>query len=131
MQPYINPNYFNFGNYGGFNQQPYNLPPAANNGLNGAPAQPQTASRIVNDFNEVTVGDIPTNGQPGFFIKADGSEIQSRRWSEDGRIVTCRYMPEVTGEPQQTPVDRILQRIDALEAALTPKSRKKEATADE
>lgn len=128
MQPYINPNYFNFAPY---NAQPYNLPPATVNGLNGAPAQPQTASRIVADFNEVTVGEIPTNGQPGFFIKADGSEIQSRRWSDDGRIVTSRFLPAEAEPKKEDPFEKILQRIDALEAALTPKSRRKEVAADE
>lgn len=128
MQPYINPNYFNFN---GYNPQAYNLPPATLNVQNGAPAQPQHASRIVNDFNEVTIGEIPTNGTPGFFIKADGSEIQSRRWSDDGRIVTNRFLPEITAPAKEDPVEKILQRIDALEAALTPKSRRKEVAADE
>ena len=128
MQPYINPNYFNYSNY---NPQPYNLPPASVSGLNGANSQPQTPSRIVNEFTEVTIGDIPTNGTPGFFIKADGSEIQSRRWSEDGRIVTMRFLPEAAAAPQPDPFDRIMQRLDALEAALTPKTRRKEVAADE
>ena len=128
MQPYINPNYFNYSPY---SPQAYNLPPANVNGLNGANTQPQTASRIVNDFNEITVGDIPTNGTPGFFIKADGSEIQSRRWSDDGRILTSRYVPETAPQIKDDPFEKILQRIDALEAALTPKSRRKEVAAEE
>lgn len=128
MQPYINPNYFNFNPYA---PQAYNLPAGSTNGLNGAQAQPQQVSRIVNDFTEITVGDIPTNGTPGFFIKADGSEIQSRRWTEDGRIITGRYLPEAATEEKPDPFEKIMQRIDALEAALTPKSRRKEAAADE
>lgn len=31
--------------------------------------QPQLA-RIVSDFNEITIGDIPTNGTTAYFIKA-------------------------------------------------------------
>lgn len=123
MQPFINPNYFNFAPY---TPQGYNLPPASVNGLNGPNTQPQTAARVVGEFNEITVGDIPTNGAPGYFIKADQSEIQSRRWSEDGRIITCRFIPEAAGEPQAAPVDRILQRIDALEAKLTREEAAKE-----
>lgn len=93
------------------------------------PQMPQTApqpniAKIVNGFNEITVGDIPTNGMPGFFIKGDYSEIQSRRWTEDGRIEPRTYRV-VDAEPQPDPFAMIMQRLDSIEEQITSKGKKK------
>ncbi len=90
---------------------------------------PGTPAKIVNNFNEITIGDIPTNGLPGFFIKADYSEIQSRRWSEDGRVVAISYKVQPEAEPQPDPMEDIYRRLDAIEEKLEKKpttTRKKE-----
>ena len=124
---------------------PYNSPyqspaPAAN-------MQPLNAGipgRVVNSFQEITIGDIPTNGSVAFFIKGDLSEIQTRKWSDDGRVLVGSYRPEnpqpvnlptTTPEAQDgasalTTAD-ILKRLDEIDARLdqiitkpTPKAKK-------
>ena len=54
---------------------------------------PTVAGRIVNDFSEIIPNDIPMDGRNAFFVKGDMSEIQSRKWNQDGRIMTIRYKP--------------------------------------
>lgn len=118
MQPYINPNYYSQL------QAPYNPPVYA-------PQQPTPQlARIVQDFNGVTIGDIPTNGTPGFFIKADYTEIQARQWGEDGRINVITYKPE-TAAAKPDPFQEILQRLDAIEEKVTPKTTRKKVESDE
>lgn len=126
---------------------PYNSPyqspaPAAN-------MQPLNAGipgRVVNTFQEVTIGDIPTNGSVAFFIKSDLSEIQTRKWSDDGRVLVGSFRPE-NPQPVNLPTDSakaqegapalatadILKRLDEIDARLdqiitkpTPTKAKKE-----
>lgn len=129
MQPYPNPNYFNQLN------TPYN--PTVQY-MPTAYQQPQTLhqiAKIVPDYNSITVGDVPTDGTPAFFIKGDYSEIQSRRWTEDGRITASTYKLEAD-RPQEEPdpFAKILARLDAIEEKLPAKTApraKKEVAADE
>lgn len=118
MQPYPNMNYFS--QYPQYQQmmQPQMQTPVS---------QPQLA-KLVNDFNEITIGDIPTNGTAAFFIKADMSEIQSRRWSEDGRVLSNTYAVQTgVDEPKTDPFDEIMKRLDAIEEKITSKpTRRKE-----
>lgn len=122
MQPYPNYNYFS---------QYQNVPQAAPYNVAQTPYNaPQSIARLVGDFNEVTVGDIPTNGTPGFFIKNDYSQIQARRWSDDGRIISMNYVLETTpGEEKRDPFAEILERLDAIDDKLP--TRKKKETAEE
>ena len=55
--------------------------------------QPQMVGRYVNDFSEVTANDVPMDGRSAVFVKADMSEIQTRAWSADGKIVPVTYKP--------------------------------------
>lgn len=123
MQPYVNPNYF----YP--QQQQTQAMPAP---VYPTPSQPQIA-KIIPDFNSITVGDIPTNGMPGFFIKSDYSEIQSRCWTPDGRIEANSYkICQAPTEPQEDPFAKIMLRLDAIDEKLAAKpTRKKEVTPDE
>lgn len=58
-----------------------------------APQQPPMVGRYVNDFSEVTANDVPMDGRSAVFVKADMSEIQTRAWSADGKIVPVTYKP--------------------------------------
>lgn len=98
-----------------------------------APAtqQPQLA-RVVSEFNEITIGDIPTNGTTAYFIKSDGSEIQARKWSEDGRIIASTYKPTVEAqEPHTDPFEQIFKRFDALEEKLATRGTRKKEVVEE
>lgn len=95
------------------------------------PVQPQLA-RVVSDFNEITIGDIPTNGTTAYFIKGDGSEIQARKWSEDGRIIASTYKPSVEAQkPETDPFEQIFKRFDALEEKLSTRATRKKEVAEE
>lgn len=98
-------------------QQP--IMPSIPNGLSG---------RIVEDFGSVTVNDIPMDGSPAVFIKKDNSEVQLRRWGNDGRIYSVSYMPQienkevntvnVTSEVKQSEFDALTQRLEGIESKL-------------
>ena len=55
--------------------------------------QQQMIGRYVNDFSEVTANDVPMDGRSAVFVKSDMSEIQTRAWSADGKIVPVTYKP--------------------------------------
>ena len=55
--------------------------------------QPQMVGRYVNDFSEVTANDVPMDGRSAVFVKSDMSEIQTRAWSADGKIVPVVFRP--------------------------------------
>lgn len=122
MQPYPNPNYFNQLN------TPYNPPMQY---MQPAIQQPNQLAKIVQNYNSITVGDVPTDGTPAFFVLSDYSEIQSRRWTEDGRITAATYKIQTAPEEKVDPFQKIIERLDAIEEKLTPKTRRKEASADE
>lgn len=87
------------------------------------------SGKIVNDFNEITIKDIPTDCSPAFFIKSDYSEIQSRRWSDTGSVIPVTYKAVDTAENVQNgPFDQLNKRLDEIEALLTkkPNIRKKD-----
>lgn len=130
MQPYINPNYYAQMNY------PYNPPTQPMQQPVSSYQSTQQLARVVPDFNNITVGDIPTNGTPAFFIKGDYSEIQSRRWTEDGRITaeTYRLAAPEAQEVKPDPFAEIMARLDAIEDKLPAKAApraKKEAVIEE
>lgn len=87
--------------------------------------------KVVNSFNEITIGDIPTNGQIAFFIKSDLSEIQTRKWSDDGRVLLGSFKPEIASVANLSPEEKqsqndasalitedIMKRFDAIEQRL-------------
>lgn len=90
--------------------------------------------KVVNDFSEITMQDIPMNCQPAYFVKADMSEIQMRKWTDDCRVIMQSFKPEITsGEEKKDPFEGIMKRFDAIEERLdrlSPTARKK-VTADE
>lgn len=97
--PFLNPMY---GNYGQVPNAPQMTQPI---GVSG---------KYVNDFGEISIGDIPMNG-PAIFAKNDRSEIQIREWSPNGQIVTTSYKAVVEDVP--APVEQ--PTLD-LESAIQP-----------
>ena len=55
--------------------------------------QPQMIGRYVNDFTEITANDVPMDGRSAVFVKSDMSEIQTRAWSADGKIIPITFKP--------------------------------------
>lgn len=72
------------------------------------PQQPPMVGRYVNDFSEVTANDVPMDGRSAVFVKSDMSEIQTRAWSADGKIVPVVFRPvPVEQEPQHKTEEKI------------------------
>ena len=104
MQPMINPNYFNQYQY--------------------QPSYQQQGTRLVNNFNEIQVNEIPMDGTYRLFAKADMSEIQARAWDSNGTIKVLEYslknapiipnMNNVAQEEQKDPYEPILTEIRTL-----------------
>lgn len=103
-----------FGSYGQFQQPQQNTQPIQPLGISG---------KIVRDFNEITIQDIPTDCSPAFFIKSDYSEIQSRRWSDTGSVIPVTYkaVMDCADEQEEKPFDKLNRRLDDIEALLTKK----------
>lgn len=119
IQPTYQPQYQQpqFGNYPQYHQQNSQPMPL---GING---------KIVNDFNEITIKDIPTDCSPAFFIKSDYSEIQSRRWSDTGNVIPVTYKAvDMSENVQNGPFDQLNERLDEIVALINkrPNTRKKE-----
>lgn len=55
-----------------------------NMGLNG---------RIVEDFASISANDVPMDNLGAVFMKKDGSELQHKMWTADGKILTTQYKP--------------------------------------
>lgn len=48
-------------------------------------------TRVVDNFDTITANDVPMQGG-GLFVKNDGSEIQLRQWTAQGKIETTSYL---------------------------------------
>lgn len=109
-------------------QQPYQQPLQLPAGIPG---------KMVNDFNEITIRDIPTDCSPAFFVKNDLTEIQTRRWSDTGSVVPTVYRRvDEQQEPQKDPFSDIMKRFDEIDERLEKLARpatakRKEAQNDE
>lgn len=89
------------------------------------PYQPKPlAGRAVNAIGEIAVSDIPNDGTAAYFPALDGSCIWAKQWRSDGSIDTLRYVLEPPPPPEPDRIDVIMQRLDAIEAALKPKRKK-------
>lgn len=65
-------------------QQQQNFMPNQNQGIVG---------RIVDSDTDITVNDVPMNGQPAIFPNRDMSSIEVRQWNANGQISTMTYKP--------------------------------------
>lgn len=111
--------------------------------------QPGIMTQIVESFDTIAANAVPMDNYGAVFIKNDGSEIQTRRWTNDGRIQMTSYLPQQAIQNQQANnlsseteklkfdlsddateafmqrFDDIVARLEKLEQNFTPKSRSK------
>ena len=84
------------------------MPQAVQQPQTMASQQPPMVGRYVNDFSEVTANDVPMDGRSAVFVKSDMSEIQTRAWSADGKIVPVVFHPvPVEQEPQHKTEEKV------------------------
>lgn len=97
------------------------------------PHMPQFIGRWVNTFDEITPQDVPMNGSMCFFPQLDGSCIYAMVWSNDGKIVPYRFVPEKNEQQSIPPVPaemndilkgyeaistRVAERLDSVDKRL-------------
>lgn len=104
------------------NFQPYQPYPQPYQPAFQMPFQSQTSSlpgKVVDDFNNIGVNEVPMDGSASVFLKRDLSEIQVRKWGPDGRIYSTSYKAEElkneTALPQEDNFSNLNERLQAIE----------------
>ena len=126
MQPMINPNYFTQYQQPQFNpylQRMENLQQfqqTIQNNPNLTPGLNMLASlgKVVESADIVKVTDIPMDGQPYYFPKADGSEIYSKQFMPNGQTRILTFKPITDDEPNNLPLDEEKLKFDTFNAIL-------------
>lgn len=57
--------------------------------------------RWVNNFDEIKPQDVPMDGSISLFPQSDNTCIYAMMWSNDGKIVPYRFVPEKNEQPTQ------------------------------
>lgn len=159
MLPYqnLNPNYFaQYPQY----QQPMQPNPYMRQienlqqyqqAINPAPQSQQfmPLGKVVDSVDMVKVADIPMDGSPYYFPKADGSEIYSKQFMPNGQTRILTFKPVLKDEPNTLSNDEeklkfntfacVLEGIqndiktlnDKIDKIAKPTRAKKEAAEDE
>lgn len=132
MQPYVNPSYFQYGNYQ--QQQPYqpNYQNYQSRFVTQQEQRPMMCGGLVDDFGLITANDVPMDGSPAVFVKKDGKEIELRQWGSDGQIRRTVYMPKIDDLEKETKestpdyMQALNDRLDAFEKAFDSRFSKME-----
>ena len=102
MQPYPNPNYYTQYQQPQFNpylQRMENLQQFQQT-INPAPQnQYMSIGKVVESMDMVKVADIPMDGQPYYFPKADGTEIYSKQFMVNGQTRILTFKPVLDNDP--------------------------------
>lgn len=118
MQPYPNPNYFT--QY----QQQYNpyLQRIENLQQFQQTLQPTNQipaiGKVVESMDIVKVTDIPMDGQPYYFPKADGSEIYSKQFMPNGKTRILTFKPITDDNTNNLLLEEEKTKFDTFNAFL-------------
>ena len=106
------------------------------------------STQIVDSFDNISANSVPMDNNGAIFALRDGSEIQTRRWTPDGKIATTSYKPildnfensmdnssknsekfkiglsDEVSEVLQNEFDLLKTRLDAIEQLLSNKIEK-------
>lgn len=78
--------------------------------------------RWVNSFDEIKPQDVPMDGSISLFPQSDNTCIYAMMWSNDGKIVPYRFVPEKNDPPAQQQIamppemDKIIQGYETIAA---------------
>lgn len=128
MLPYqnLNPNYFaQYPQY----QQPMQPNPYMQRmenlqqfqqAINPAPQSQQfmPLGKVVDSVDMVKVADIPMDGSPYYFPRADGSEIYSKQFMPNGQTRILTFKPILESEPNTLSNDEEKLKFDTFNAFL-------------
>lgn len=73
------------------------------------------STQLVEDFENISANSVPMDNNGALFVKRDGTEIQSRRWSPDGKIITTSYLPVLANNVQNDTPQQIKSQNEALD----------------
>lgn len=76
--------------------------------INNVPTQ------VVSDFSNVQVSSVPMDANGALFIKNDRSEIQAKYWTQDGKINTISYLPQIQNEVSNSSTEEIKAQNNAF-----------------
>lgn len=74
----------------------------------------QVPTMITNDFNSISVNNIPMDNNGALFIKSDRSEIVSKHWMPDGTVKTTLYLPQIENRVDNVSQEQIKGQNDAF-----------------
>lgn len=82
------------------------------------PLNQLSTGKIVDGIEMVKATDIPIDGNNYYFPKADGSEVYSKRWLQDGRTEINTYVKLNVQEEQQEKrriEDDIIEKLNLID----------------
>lgn len=91
------------------------------------PIMPATLpGRLVANADEITPQEVPMDGSVSLFPQNDYSCIYAKTWTKEGTIATVKFVPEnpQNGQPQKSPLEMRLDRIDQQLESLNKKLNK-------
>lgn len=125
--PMFNPYYQNpmYGN--SVMQQPQPQPQFMQQQIPVQPQQTGLGGKIVESYEVFKGVDVPMDGNTYYFPKADGSEIYSKRWLQNGTTeqITYKVVKEETEEkenPLMLKLNDIEEQLTALQEIVTKKT---------
>lgn len=72
-----------------------------------APPVRRTDGYWVESFNDIKPKDVPMDGEMHFFPQSDSSCVYAKLWTNDGQLLSFRFLPEKVETPKQEPVSNI------------------------
>ena len=72
------------------------------------------------DPSEIKPKDIPMDGQMSFFPMNDYSCIYAKVWTDDGRLRTFRFIPEIEQAPTEAPQHEAFNPQELAESVIAP-----------
>ena len=109
FNPYMNQMQNPYAGMMQMQQQPYQqyVQPQQQTGLNG---------KVVEGFDTFKTADIPMDGSVYYFPKADGTEIYTKRWLQNGTTEQSVY--KIVQEQTEEKSNPLMDKLNAIEEQL-------------
>lgn len=78
----------------------------------------------ISDPSEIKPKDIPMDGQMSFFPMNDYSCIYAKVWTDDGRLRTFRFIPEIEQAPAETVQHETFNPQELADSVIAPMEEK-------
>lgn len=78
----------------------------------------------ISDLSEIKPKDIPMDGQMSFFPMNDYSCIYAKVWTDDGRLRTFRFIPEIESVSVEAPKHETFNPQELADSVIVPMEKK-------